>query len=192
MIAKYLQENPQVRVLVDATSRRVDLIEEGLDVAIRVRVPPLEDTELAVRPLSVSARILVASPALFQRDHVPDTIEALTEWPTLSMSSNGEKVVWNLLDAEGKTSTLTHQPRMATDDLASLRVAALQGLGVALLPRELIDADIKAGWLTHLLPHLSTTPGLIHAVFPSRRGMVPAVRKLLDALVEGFEKMHGQ
>jgi DNA-binding transcriptional LysR family regulator len=106
------------------------------------------------------------------------------------MSSNSERFVWNLVDTKGAATSWAHQPRLATDDLDSLRVATIQGAGVALLPRELVDADIKAGRLRHLLTEMATTPGLVHAIFPSRRGMVPAVRHLLDALVAGFEKMN--
>ncbi|KXU82412.1 LysR family transcriptional regulator [Paraburkholderia monticola] len=190
MIAQYLQDNPHVQVLVDATNRRVDVVEEGFDFAIRVRLPPLESTDLAVRQLGLSVHMLVASPELVARYPVPDSIESLKEWPTLSMASNSERFVWNLVDAEGGITSWTHQPRLATDDLASLRLAALQGIGAALLPREFVEADIQAGGLLHLLPNLATTPGLIHAIFPTRRGMVPAVRQLLDALVAGFEALN--
>jgi DNA-binding transcriptional LysR family regulator len=190
MIAQYIQDNPHVQVLVDATNRRVDVVEEGLDFAIRVRLPPLESTDLAVRQLGLSVHVLVASPELAARYPVPDSIESLKEWPTLSMASNSERFVWNLVDAEGGITSWTHQPRLATDDLASLRLAALQGIGAALLPREFVEADIQAGGLLHLLPNLATTPGLIHAIFPTRRGMVPAVRQLLDALVAGFETLN--
>ncbi|AMM18496.1 hypothetical protein AX768_30035 (plasmid) [Burkholderia sp. PAMC 28687] len=60
------------------------------------------------------------------------------------------------------------------------------------LPRELVEADIHAGRLQHLLPGLASTPGLVHAIFPTRRGMVPAVRHLLDALVAGCEGLNRQ
>jgi len=56
----------------------------------------------------------------------------------------------------------------------------------------LVEVDIQAGRLQHLLPGLTTTPGLVHAIFPTRRGMVPAVRHLLDALVAGFESLNQQ
>ncbi|WP_322044670.1 LysR substrate-binding domain-containing protein [Paraburkholderia sp. J67] len=190
IIAQYLQDNPQVQVLIDATNRRVDVVEEGLDFAIRVRLPPLENTDLAVRQLGLSAQVLVASPKLVARHTTPASLASLESWPTLAMASNSERFTWHLVDAEGKTASLTHQPRLATDDLASLRIAALNGVGVAVLPRELVDADLRAGLLLHLLPDLTTAPGLIHAIFPSRRGMVPAVRQLLDALVAGFEALN--
>lgn len=190
IIAQYVRDNPQVQVLVDATNRRVDVVEEGLDFAIRVRLPPLENTDLAVRQLGLSVQILVASPKLAAQHPPLDALESLGAWPTLSMASSSERFVWNLVDAEGRMTSWSHQPRLATDDLATLRHAAMQGVGVAVLPREFVDADLHDGQLVHLLPELATTPGLVHAIFPSRRGMVPAVRHLLDALVAGLEDLN--
>lgn len=190
ILARYVQDNPEVQVLLDATNRRVDVVEEGLDFAIRVRLPPLENTDLAVRQLGLSIHILVASPALAARHAVPGSIESAQEWPTLSMASSSERFTWNLVDAEGRVTSWPHRPRLATDDLASLRIAALAGVGVAMLPRELVEADIQAGRLQHLLPQLASTPGLVHAIFPTRRGMVPAVRHLLDALVAGCDGLN--
>ena len=190
IISHYLSDTPEVQVQIEATNRRVDVVEEGLDFAIRVRLPPLENTDLVVRQLGLSIRILVASPELIAQHPEPTFLESLKNWATLSMVSGNESFVWNLVDAEGCTTSWEHQPRMVTDDLASLRVAALQGVGVALLPRELVNADIQAGRLRHLIPGLAATPGLVQAILPSRRGMVPAVRHLLDALVEGFENLN--
>ncbi|MDB5975023.1 MAG: LysR family transcriptional regulator [Nevskia sp.] len=188
-IAKYVQDNPDVQVLIDATNRRVDVVEEGLDFAIRVRLPPLENTDLAVRQLGLSVLILVGCPALAKRYPAPKSLDSLKDWPTLAMANSSERFVWNLMDETGQTISWAHRPRLATDDLASLRIAAMQGVGVALLPRELVDADIKAGLLRHLLPNLATRAGLVHAIFPTRRGMVPAVRHLLDALTAGFAEL---
>ena len=68
--------------------------------------------------------------------------------------------------------------------------SAMLGVGVAMLPREFIEEDLQSGRLLHLLPKLASTSGLVHAIFPTRRGMVPAVRHLLDALVAGFEAVN--
>ncbi|WP_321857239.1 LysR substrate-binding domain-containing protein [Burkholderia cenocepacia] len=190
ILARYIESNPQVQVRVDATNRRVDVVEEGLDFALRVRLPPLENTDLAVRQLGLSVHVLVASPELVARHRPPTSLESLKDWPTLSMGSNSDKFVWNLAGTDGQAMSVAHRPRLATDDQASLRTAAIHGVGVALLPRELVAADIQAGRLLHLLPELSATPGLVHAIFPTRRGMVPAVRHLLDALVEGFDALN--
>ncbi len=118
------------------------------------------------------------------------SIESLKAWPTLSMASSTEKFVWNLVDVEGQPVIWNHRPRLATDDLASLRTAAIQGVGVAMLPREQVGVDLQAGRLRHLLPELSAPPGLVHAILPTRRGMVPAVRRLLDALVAAFKDLN--
>jgi DNA-binding transcriptional LysR family regulator len=189
IIARYALANPQVQVVVDATNRRVDVVEEGLDFAIRVRHPPLEDADLAVRQLGVSTFVLVASPDLVDRHAAPTSLASLKDWPTLAMSSNSERHVWNLLDAGGQPVSLVHQPRLAMDDFTSLRTAALLGVGVAMLPIRFVEGDLRAGRLRHLLPQLSAKPGLVHAIFPSRRGMVPAVRHLLDALVTGYDRL---
>lgn len=81
-----------------------------------------------------------------------------------------------------------HTPRLATDDLATLRTAALESIGVAILPDSLIRKDLADGTLVHVLPELHVVPGIVHVVFASRRGLIPAVRALIDALAAGFEE----
>src|SRR5260370_2632800 len=171
IISRYLEENPLVQVLVDATNRRVDVIEEGFDFAIRVRLPPLEDTDLAVRQLGLSTLVLVASPGLLARHPAPASLESLEDWPTLSMASNSERYTWTLFDAGGEPVSLPHRPRMATDDLASLRLAALHGVVVTLLACEFSDTHFRAGRLPHLLPPpaANTAPAL--SLFPPRPRM---------------------
>src|SRR5579863_8090966 len=99
------------------------------------------------------------------------------------MANNTERYIWNLIDINGQLVSLVHRPRLATDDIASLRIAAVLGVGVALVPREFVASALRAGRLQRLLPDLATKARLVHAIFPTRRGMVPAVRHLLDALV---------
>ena len=94
--------------------------------------------------------------------------------------------MWHFVDAESRPVELVHNPRLSADDFYTVRRAALRGLGVARLPALLARDDLSSGALVRLLPSLSSRSGVVHAVFPSRRGMVPAVRSLLDALSEGF------
>ena len=88
--------------------------------------------------------------------------------------------------ADGAATEVRLDPRLVTDDLTTLREAALQGVGIAMLPFSLIRKDLSDRKLVQLLPQLELPSGLVHAVFPSRRGLVPAVRALIDALAEGF------
>jgi DNA-binding transcriptional LysR family regulator len=93
---------------------------------------------------------------------------------------------WRFVDIDSKSTELVHSPCLSTDDLYTLRRAAICGVGVACLPALLVAADLSGGTLVRLLPSLSSQSGVVHAVFPSRRGMVPAVRSLLDSLSAGF------
>ncbi|KQV85023.1 LysR family transcriptional regulator [Massilia sp. Root351] len=187
IISRYLAANPLVRVAIDATNRRVDVIEEGIDIALRVRTPPLDDSDLAVRVLARSEPILVASPRLFEQLPRPMDAAGLAHMPTLAMARPGDKFVWNFINVAGASVSVTHAPRMVTDDMPTLKLAAIDGLGVAQLPQAQVQADLDSGLLERVLPQLNFPFRLVHAVFPSRRGLVPAVRGLLDELVLGYQ-----
>jgi len=191
IVSRYLVDNPLVRVQIDATSRRVNVIEEGVDVALRVRRPPLEDSGLAIRPLSDTASMLVSSPHLFGQRRRPSHPSELAELPTLEMTSATDRYSWQFQTPDGGEVSVSHVPRLMTDDFATLRRAAIDGAGIALLPYFMVRDGLASGVLEQLLPDFGSPASLVHAVFPSRRGLVPAVRTLLDALVAGFQRPPG-
>jgi DNA-binding transcriptional LysR family regulator len=184
VLARFLAEHPRVRIALDATNRRVDVVDEGLDIAMRVRKPPLEDSDLAMRTFGPDEMILVASPKLVAAHGEPQTLDDIARMPTLSMASTDERSTWRFLGMNGEPAELTHSPRLCTDDLFTLRRAALQGIGAVLVPHLFVANDLATGALVRLLPSLKAHTGIMHAVFPSRRGMIPAVRALLDLLSE--------
>jgi DNA-binding transcriptional LysR family regulator len=192
ILARYMVDNPAVRIHLDATNRRVDLVEEGFDLAVRVRLPPLEDSELAIRALAKSRLTLVCSRWFIAQHGKPTTRDDLSKLPTLSMVRPGNKYVWQFSGADGAAIEVPHTPRLATDDLSTLLTAALQGLGIALLPDTAVRKPLADGSLIEVLPELQVVPGIVHVVFPSRRGLIPAVRSLIDALVAGFEAFEKQ
>ena len=189
MLARFLADNPAVRVHLEATNRRVDMVEEAFDLAVRVRLPPLEDSELAVRPLGESAMVLVCSRWYIAQHGKPASADDLSKVPTLSMARPGNKFSWKFVAEDGSEIELPHTPRMATDDLATLRTAALEGIGIALLPKSLVKKDLADGSLMVVLPEFKTVPGIVHVVFATRRGLIPAVRSLIDALAAGFQDL---
>lgn len=186
LLGRFLRDYPEVRIALHATNRRVDVIEEGLDLAIRVRLPPMEDSELAMRQFGISEMILVATPDFIRAYGEPVAIEDMANMPTISMAARDGRTVWRLTHLSGEKSEVAIVPRLATDDLLTLKGAALGGLGAALIPEHLVAEEVETGHLTRLLPEWKTPGGIVHAVFPSRRGMIPAVRALLDYLVAGF------
>jgi len=186
ILSRYLAEHPLVRIDLVATNRRVNVVKEGFDIAIRVRRPPLDDSDLAVRPLGDSAMVLVASPRLLACYGHPATVAALAGLPTLGTARMADKHVWPLRGPGGTEVPFHHVPRLATDDMSTLLHAACDGAGVACLPHNFVQRALDEGALIRVLPEFRLPVGIVHAVFPSRRGLVPAVRTLLDALVRGF------
>lgn len=168
LIARFMVVNPAVEVHLESTNRRVDVIAEGFDVAIRVRFPPLEPTDLVMRRLDESTQCLVASPALIRTP--PSSPSDLSGLPSLDLSPAHRDHQWQLDHKDGQTALIPYRPRLITDDMAVLREATLAGIGVVQLPTIMIWEDIRAGRLVHVLPQWQPRGGIVHAVFPSRRG----------------------
>lgn len=185
-LGRFMAQCPEVQLHVESTNRRVDVIQEGLDVAIRVRFPPIEDSELVQKFLGESRQSLMASPALIERMGGLPTIADLGEWPSLGSLQGGRDYAWDLDGPDQAKVRILTIPRMVTDDRIALWRAALHGVGVVVLPTALVHADVAAGRLVHLLPEWQPRVAVVHAVFPSRRGLRPAVRALLDFLAQEF------
>ena len=190
MLAAYLLKYPRVELHVEATDRRVDVIGEGLDFAIRVRPPPLEDSDLVLRVFSDRRQCLVASPSLLER--CPHPIESpadLAELPSMLLGTPQGEHTWHLLGPDAAQATIRHAPRLVTLSMPALRTAAIAGVGVVQLPHMMVRDCFASGELVHVLPEWEPRRGIIHAVYPSRRGQLPSVRALLDFLAAQFEML---
>src|ERR1700721_1702091 len=97
ILTRFLAEHPHVRIALDATNRRVDVVEEGLDIAMRVRKPPVEDSDLAMRKFGPDEAILVASPGLIAAYGEPRALEDLARMPTLSMTGGEGRSSWRFV-----------------------------------------------------------------------------------------------
>ncbi|MGB0749557.1 MAG: LysR substrate-binding domain-containing protein [Magnetospiraceae bacterium] len=187
VLSTFLARHPQVRLQIVATNRRVGIIDEAIDIALRVRPLPLEDSDLIVRKLTEHTQCLVASPALLDRLGRPETPADLARFDSLGLNRPTADHVWRLNDPDGKEITVHHAPRLTSDDVHLLRQAAIDGVGVVRLPEFTIAEDLAAGRLERVLPAYSFANWLLHMVFPSRRGLIPAVRELIDALTAEFK-----
>lgn len=181
---EFLRRCPQVRVEMLVTNRPVNLVEEGIDVALRVR-PSLDDSgSMVVKRLDLARSILVASPELLAREGTPDTLEGLERFDGLAMSAVDGVATWQVVGPRGQTQVLHHRVRYVADDLLTLKLAALGGAGIGWMPDYMCHAEILQGQLVHLLPGWTLPRNIVHAVFASRRGLTPAVRHFLDFLAE--------
>lgn len=184
LVPDFLARHPQVRVEMQVSNRVVNLVEEGIDVALRVR-PTLDDSgSMVVKRLDLARQILVASPELLARQGTPTTLEDLARLDSIAMSATEGRSTLRLVGEGGREQTVQHNPRYVVDDLLTLKFAALAGTGMCWLPDYLCQDKLRAGRLVHLLPDWAPQPGIVHAVFPSRRGLLPAVRYFLDFLGE--------
>jgi len=186
MLADFLQQYPQVQLQLEATNRRVDVIAEGVDIAIRARPPPLEDSDLMLKVLAEHEHALVASPALLEQGGAITVPADLSGRPSLDLEAVPQHHVWRLQGPQGAEAQIPHRPRLVSDDMLTLRTAALAGVGVVQLPLLMVEEALRAGTLLRLLPGWAPRRDLIHAVYPSRRGLLPSVRALLDELAERF------
>lgn len=188
ILPNFLRAHPHVRLQLIATSRRVDLIEERVDVALRVRTKLDTDPELTMRVLGHSHIILVASPDLIEKCGQPASPNHLAAYPTISMSEQPGPDIWELISMDGRALAVRHEPRLSSSDLNLLLSAACAGLGVALLPDRICRRAIADGALVHVLPEWSGGEGTIHLVFTSRRGLLPAVRAFIDYVADELPK----
>lgn len=182
LIPQFMARYPQVRIEMRVSNRVVDLVDEGFDVALRVRPSLVDSASLVVKNFGPSRTLLVASPQQLQRQWQPTGPEQLAGLDTVAMSAVDGKASWVLQGPSGATHTLVHQPRFCADDLATLHFAILGGIGMCFMPEYMCEDDLRSGRMVEVLPGWSPTPGIFHAVYPTRRGMVPAVRAFLDFL----------
>jgi DNA-binding transcriptional LysR family regulator len=186
MIARFMAECPDVEVHLDSTPRRVDVIAEGIDIALRVRFPPLEDNDLVMRVLADSTQRLVASPALLKGLNHTLVPADLATLPSIGWGPPHQRHEWCLDGPDEATALIPYTPRLITEDMVALRFAALKGIGVGQFPTMVIQSDLDSGALIDVLPQWKPRAGIIHAVFSSRRGLLPSVRSLLDFLAGEF------
>ena len=185
LISSFLMKYPKVRLQLVATDRAVDLIEERIDLALRVRGSLTSDAALTMRMLGLSTRILVASPPLASQ--IAD-IGQLALLPTLATNDAADDLEWHLEAEDGARHVIRIEPRMGCEDMAAVRHAAIDGLGVAILPDHVCREALLSGHLVRVLPAWRGQQGIVHLVFTTRRGLPPAVRALIDHLAAGFPR----
>lgn len=183
ILPAFAKKYPQVKILLLSTNRRIDLINEGVDIALRVRFKLDTDADLVVRTFGHSKSVLVASPKYLDEHSRPQSPDELGKLDTISITEL-ESQSWELGAADGATQRVEHQPRLMCGDFPLVLASAIHGLGVALLPESVCCRAIADGQLEVILPQWSPPLGIVHCVYPSRRGLLPAVRVLIDWLVE--------
>src|SRR5262249_37924576 len=160
--------HPQVRIDMQVSNRVVDLVQEGVDVALRVRANLDDSGTLVIKNLGPTHGVLVASPQLLQRFGQPRGPEDLHNVPTIAMSAADGRATWHLEGPKGAQYELEHRPVYTADDLLTLKFAVLQGTGMCVLPDYICVDELRHGELVFVLPGWEPPVSRVLAVFPSR------------------------
>ncbi|WP_306143618.1 LysR family transcriptional regulator [Roseibium sp. MMSF_3412] len=186
-LIRFKKEHPCLLLDISLSDQFVDVIQERLDVAIRMG--EIRDERLIVRRLGVAQRCLVASPEYLDRKGRPRHPADLPEHDYLLYKniSTGDRVPF--ISTLGEKLSIKINPAMIVNNSSTLRQAALAGLGISIANRWLIEPYLASGELELVLPEWQYPPHPIHAVYPSNRFIPIKVRRFVDRLQDYFKEM---
>jgi len=190
----FLAAFPRVRVQMFVSNRRFDLLNENIDIALRVRPVNDMDAELVTRQIALARKLMVASPAYLDARGRPAHPRDLAQHHTISLVEQETVQNWTFYATTSDTkdpasARVEVEPRLLCGEFAVLLQAALDGAGIAGLPEAVCGPSIVQGKLEMILPDWRASEAIMHLAYASRRGMLPAVRALVDFLVERLPVM---
>ncbi|RFS34605.1 LysR family transcriptional regulator [Acinetobacter sp. SWAC5] len=188
ILPKFLKKYPEIKVQMIVTNRRVDIINEGFDLALRVRDNLDDDPNLVLRKFETIEQHLFASQAYLNEHGNLKHPSELSQHHILSMSDEHLDQNIVLHNEENQQIKIRVNPTVLGSDLSMLAELARQDCGIALLPDSVVKTHLNSGALVRVLPTWKAPHGTFHVVYPSRRGLLPAVRVFIDYLVAQLSK----
>jgi DNA-binding transcriptional LysR family regulator len=186
IVMNFIQEYPRIQLVEYVTSRQVDLLTENFDVAVRAHSGALPDSTLVSRTLAVAPWILVAGADFLKKGGLPKTPQELKRFPSLFLWRANTAPAWRLRPAGTQQRqsevTLTLTPRMVSNDLSTLKQAAVNGMGIAALPAYVCKRELRSRRLTRVMPGWLAGESIFTALRPHRLGLLPAVKIFVDYL----------
>lgn len=182
---EFTRLHPDVTLDLRLEDRMVDLVEEGIDVALRIS--RMSDTSLIARKIAETSVAVCASPSVIKAYGAPKTPDALKGVPCIVDTNMTGQANWQFVE-DGKTVTVHVDGPVRVNSPVGALVAAQKGLGFALLPSFLSDSAIQKGELVPVLTDYLPQRPFLQAVYPHRRHLSGKVRALIDFLVDWFEK----
>ncbi len=183
VVTEYLRRHPDVQVDLVCTDRRVDLVEEGFDVA--VRAGPLVDSSLVARRVGEAKRVLAATPAYLRRRGTPKVPADLEKHDGIVFGAGTSPNVWKLRSGD-QTVDVRINARFTVNDPDIVADVARAGLGVAALPEMNFADDVASGRLREVLPDWSPPAAPLHVLYPTGRHLSPKVSVFVDLVAKGL------
>ena len=190
IIARFVRKHPNIRVEVMLTNRVVDLVAEGVDLA--VRAGPLRDSSLIARRVGGLQSVAYASPKYIARHGEPKQLADLADHACVLFRSTSGKATWELGRADGTIASVEVSGPVASDDLSFVRKAVLASCGIALLPTFLCGRAEVTGKLVRVLPEWSLNGAVLHVAYPSTRFVPQRVVVLREYLLAALGKIGKQ
>jgi len=181
LVCDFLKEFSEVDIELSLTDRYVDIVEEGFDVAIRIG--ELKDSSLIARKLSVFEYCVCASPEYLAEFGTPKVPEDLMNHYCLDFSNWQSQGGWRLMRKQLRSST-SQAPKLESNNVQVLHTAALKGIGIIMMPKELLRADIASGRLVELMQDFLPASRPIHVVYPRERQLAPKLTSFVDFLLK--------
>ena len=187
ILMSFIAEYPRIQLSEYVTSRQIDLLAENIDVAIRAHSGVLPDSTLVSRTLADAPWILVAGTDSLEKGGSPKTPQDLQHFPSLFVWRANTTPVWRLrVQAKNQRRqsevVVPLTPRMVSNDLSTLKQAAVNGMGIAALPAYVCKSELHSRQLTRVLPGWLAGESTFTALTPHRHGLLPAVRLFVDYL----------
>jgi DNA-binding transcriptional LysR family regulator len=188
LVARFLRQHPDIQVEVVLTGRIVNLVEEGVDLA--VRAGKLNDSSLVARKVGTVEARLLAAPSYLRRHKTPKTVRELASHACVLFRPRRGRSRWELYGPKGVERVDVSGP-VSADDFAFIRQMLLAGSGIGLVPWTTCAQDIERGRLVRVLPEYAAPGGALHVVYPSARYVPQRVALLRDFLVQGLLERAG-
>lgn len=182
IVTDFLVDHPKVDIIQNVTNETVDLIEAGIDIALRGHVGALPDSTLVQRRVARAPWYLFASPGYLERAGGPSRPDELEGHVGLKAGSATEVGQWSLRGPQDVRVTVPFSPRLCSDDMSTLKEAAAAGLGIVALPGYVCRRDVASGRLARVLPDWTAADAHLSMIMPTARGRRPAVEALAEHL----------
>ena len=191
LMIEFLEKHPKVELVQQVTNQAIDLVSSGIDMAIRGHIDALPDSALIQRHLANVSWLLFASPDYLARTGTPQSPTDLLKRQSLKVGWQPVTGHWTLQNRDGLKTTIPHSPQLCSDDMSTLKQAAMNGLGIVSLPAYSCRNELENGSLQRVLPDWIAGEAHLSLLLPSRRGQSPAARVLADYLMENLNDRIG-
>lgn len=191
LVPRFLLQHPKVELVQQVTNESVDLVASGIDLAIRGHTEPLPDSSIVQRHLATVSWHLFASPRYLADTGTPDSPHDLLKRQSLKVGWQPTMGQWTLQNSKGIKKSVPFSPQLCSDDMSTLKHAAVEGLGIVSLPAYACREELDNGDLVRVLPDWVSGKAQLSLLLPSRRGQSSAVRVLSEYFINHLNEQVG-